>query len=85
MNALNQTYTVDVGTYTLLTQVLHANSGQEVLVDHLAQSTPGEEALLFNQVPDGNGGQELPANPLFGELVADTPILSPPQNDLVQA
>ena len=79
MNALNQLYNVDVSTYTLLTQALHANSGQEVLVDHLAQSTPGEEVVLFNQVPDSNGGQELPANPLFGELVAGTPILSPAQ------
>ena len=77
MNELNQLYNVDVSTYTLLTQALHANSGQEVLVDHLAQSTPGEEVVLFNQVPDGNGGQELPTNPLFGELVAGTPIIPP--------
>ena len=77
MNALNQLYNVDVSIYTLLTQALHANSGQEVLVDHLAQSTPGEELVLFNQVPDGNGGQELPPNPLFGELVAGTPITLP--------
>jgi len=70
---------VDVSTYTLLTQALHANSGQEVLVDHLAQSTPGEELVIFNQVPDGNGGQPLPANPLFGELVAGTPIIPPVQ------
>ena len=77
INALNQLYNVDVSTYTLLTQALHANSGQEVLVDHLAQSTPGEELVIFNQVPDGNGGQELPANPLFGELVAGTPIIPP--------
>ena len=91
MNALNQLYNVDVSTYTLLTQALHANSGQEVLVDHLAQSTPGEEVVLFNQVPDGNGGLELPANPLFGELVAGTPIIpallevkgSAPQKDVV--
>jgi hypothetical protein len=69
MNKLNQLYNVDVSTYTLLTQALHANSGQEVLEDHLAQSTPGEEEVIFNQVPDGNGGQPLPANPLFGELV----------------
>ena len=40
-------------------------------------STPGEEVVLFNQVPDGNSGQELPANPLFGELVVGTPILVP--------
>ena len=79
MNALNQLYNVDVSTYTLLTQALHANSGQEVLVDHLAQSAPGEEAVIFNQVPDGNGGQSLPANPLFGEIVADTPIIAPAQ------
>ena len=77
MNALNQLYSVDVSTYTLLTQALNANSGQEVLVDHLAQSTPGEELVIFNQVPDSNGGQELPANPLFGELVAGTPIILP--------
>lgn len=80
MNELNQIYNVDVSTYTILTQALHANSGQEVLVDHLAQSTPGEEFVLFNQVPDGNGGQELPANPLFGELVVVTPIIPPAQS-----
>ncbi len=74
MDALNQIYGVDVSTYTLLTQALHADSGQEVLEDHLAQSMPGEEAVIFNQIPDGNGGQPLPANPLFGELVAGTPI-----------
>ena len=67
MNALNKLYNVDVSTYTLLTKALHANSGQEVLMDHLAQSTPGEEVVLFNQVPNGNGGQPLPNNPLFGE------------------
>ena len=77
MNALNQLYNVDVSTYTLLTQTMHANNGQEVLVGLLAQSTPGEEVVLFNQVPDGNGGQELPANPLFGELVVGTPVLVP--------
>ena len=84
MNALNQLYNVDVRTHTLLTQALHANSGQEVLVDHLAQSTPGEELVIFNQVPDGNGGQELPANSLFGELGAGTQVLSPPQVDMNQ-
>ena len=50
-----------------------------MLVDHLAQSMPGEELVIFNQVPDGNGGQELPANPLFGEVVAGTPITPPAQ------
>ena len=83
MSALNLLYNVDVSTYTLLTQALHANSGQEVLEDHLAQSTPGEEVVLFNQVPDGNGGQELPANPLFGELVAGTPIIPPAEESKV--
>ena len=77
MKELNQIYNMDVSTYTLLTQALHANSGQEVLVDHLAQSIPGEEVVIFNQVTDGNGGQELPANPLFGELMAGTPIILP--------
>lgn len=79
MNALNQLYNVDVSTYTLLTQALHANSGQEVLEDHLAQSAPGEEEVIFNQVPDGNGGQPLPNDPLFGEVVAGTPIVPPIQ------
>ena len=85
LNELNQIYNVDVSTYTLLTQALHANSGQEVLEDHLAQSAPGEEVVLFNQVPDGNGGLELPPNPLFGELVAGTPIIPPPQIEMLQA
>ena len=40
MNALNQLYNVDVSTYTLLTHFLHANSGQEVLVDRLAHGRP---------------------------------------------
>ena len=78
MDALNQIYNVDVSNYTLLTQALRANSGQEVLADHLAQSTPGEELVIFNQVPDGNGGQELPSNPLFGESVTSTPPVIPP-------
>ena len=64
-------------TNPLLTQALHANSGQEVLMNHLAQSAPGEEVVLFNQVPDGNGEQERPLNPLFGELVPGTPIIPP--------
>ena len=79
MDALKQLYNVDVSTYTLLTQALHANSGQEVLEEHLSASTPGEEVIIFNQMPDGNGGQPLPDNPLFGELVAGTPITPPAQ------
>jgi hypothetical protein len=84
MNALNQIYNVDVSTYTLLTQALQANAGQQVLLDHLGGSTPGEEAVLFNQVPDGNGGQPLPGNPLFGEVVTGTPIIPPAQVELKQ-
>ena len=80
MNALNQLYNVDVSTYTLLTQALHAGGVKGALVDELANSTPGEELVIFNQVPDGNGGQPLPANALFGELVATgTPIIPPTQ------
>ena len=85
MNELNQLYNVDVSTYTLLTQALHANSGQEVLVDHLSQSTPGEERVIFNQVPDGNAGQPLPNNPLFGEPVAGTLLIPPTQIARVDA
>jgi hypothetical protein len=86
MNALNQLYNVDVSTYTLLTQALHANDNQQVLLGHLGDSTPGEEAVLFSQVPDGNGGQPLPANALFGELVTtETPIIAPAHADTHQA
>ncbi|TYZ12623.1 hypothetical protein FY528_04820 [Hymenobacter lutimineralis] len=67
MNELNALYGIDVSPFTLLTKALHADSGQERLVDQLAQYAPGEEVLLFNQVPDGNGGQPLPPNPIFGE------------------
>ena len=84
MNALKQLYNVDVSTYTLLTQPLQANNGRQGLVDHLAGSTPVEEVVIFNQVPDSNGGQELPANALFGELVTGTPIMPPLQVDLKQ-
>ncbi|MBG8554022.1 hypothetical protein [Hymenobacter guriensis] len=83
MNELNQLYNVDVSTYTLLTQALHANSGQEVLLDHLAQSTPGEELVIFNQIPNGNGGLPLPGNPLFGEAMATPPIVQQP--DMAQS
>ncbi|MBJ6107724.1 hypothetical protein JAO73_01790 [Hymenobacter sp. BT523] len=85
MNALNQLYNVDVSTYTLLTQALHANGVKGALVDELGNSTPGEELVLFNQVADGNGGQPLPDNPLFGELVAGTPITPPAPADAAPA
>ena len=78
MNELNQRYNVDVSPYPLLTQALHTNRGQAVLVDHLAQGMPGEELVLFNLVPDGNDGQERPGNPLFGELVVGIPIVAVP-------
>ena len=68
---------MDVSTYTLLTQALHGNSGQEVLEQHLAASTPGEKVIIFSQMPDDNGGQPLPANPLFGELVTKNSPIQP--------
>ena len=77
MNELNQLYSVDVSTYTLLTQALHGISGQEKLEEYLAASTPGEEVIIFNQVPDGNGGQPLSVNPLFGELVKKNSNVQP--------
>ncbi|TGE21545.1 hypothetical protein E5K00_14775 [Hymenobacter aquaticus] len=81
MNALNQTYNVDVSTQTLLVHDLLDMVTPQRLTDALAASTPGEEVVLFNQIPDGNGGQQLPANPLFGETVAGTPIVLIPQPD----
>ena len=74
MNALNQRYNVDVSTYTLLTQALHATNVKGALVDELAKSTPGEELVLFNQVPDGNGGALLPLEAVFGEVAG--PVVS---------
>ncbi|AII54290.1 hypothetical protein [Hymenobacter sp. APR13] len=47
------------------------------LTDTLARSTPGEELVLCNQIPDGNGGQVLPANPLFGEVVTGPLTVAP--------
>ena len=77
MNALNQLYNVDVSTQTLLVHDLQQLVTRGQLTDTLAQSTPGEELVLYNQIPDGNGGQELPTNPLFGEVVTGPPIVAP--------
>ncbi|MDU0369603.1 hypothetical protein ACFPAF_04285 [Hymenobacter endophyticus] len=83
MNALNQLYNVDVSTQTILVHDLQQLITPAQLTTALAGSTPGEELIIFNQVPDGNGGQPLPDNPLFGEAAPGTPIVivvpSPPQ------
>ncbi|WP_156176194.1 hypothetical protein [Hymenobacter terrenus] len=79
MNLLNQLYNVDVSTQTLLVHSLTDQVGPQMLTTVLAESQPGEEVVLFNQIPDGNGGQPLPNNPLFGELVTSAPILPTPQ------
>ncbi|GAB3841667.1 hypothetical protein [Hymenobacter jeollabukensis] len=57
------------------------------LTGMLGQSTPGEEVVLFNQIPDGNGGQALPADRLFGEAVAGTPFTpsQPVETDTLQS
>ncbi|TGD81693.1 hypothetical protein [Hymenobacter wooponensis] len=78
MNALNQTYNVDVSTQTLLVHDLLDVVTPQRLTDTLTASTPGEELVLFNQIPDGNGGQPLPANPLFGETATTPPIINQP-------
>ncbi|MFD2785330.1 hypothetical protein [Hymenobacter rubripertinctus] len=79
MNALNSLYNVDVSTQTLLVHDLLDVLQPDQLTGLLGQSTPGEEEQLFNLIPDGNGGQPLPENPLFGELAAGTPIIPPVQ------
>lgn len=83
MNALNQLYNVDISTQTILVHDLKQLVTPAQLTAALAGSTPGEELVIFNQIPDGNGGQPLPDNPLFGEVAAGTPIVivvpSPPQ------
>ncbi|WP_019946947.1 hypothetical protein [Hymenobacter aerophilus] len=75
MNALNQLYNVDVSTQTLLVHDLLDVLQPDQLTGLLGQSTPGEEEQLFNPIPDGNGGQPLSADPLFGEVTAGTPII----------
>ena len=75
MNALNQLYNVDVSTQTILIHDLLDAVQPDQLVTLLGQSTPGEELQLFNPIPDGNGGQPLPENPLFGEAVTGPPVV----------
>ena len=41
------------------------NYEQEVLVDHLAQSSPSEEVVSFNQMLNGKRGKKPLINPLF--------------------
>ncbi|WP_019949745.1 hypothetical protein [Hymenobacter aerophilus] len=78
LNALNQLYNVDVSTQTILVHDLLDVLQPEQLSTALGQSTPGEELQLFNLIPDGNGGQPLPADALFGELVISPPVVMTP-------
>ncbi|GAB2777764.1 hypothetical protein GCM10027175_14840 [Hymenobacter latericoloratus] len=84
MNALNQLYNVDVSTQTILVHDLQQLVTPAQLTDALAASTPGEELVIFNQIPDGNGGQVMPGNALFGEVVATPPVVGG-QPDMAQA
>ncbi|SHL93491.1 hypothetical protein [Hymenobacter psychrotolerans] len=68
-------YNVDVSTKTILVHELQQLATRVQLTTTLAASTPGEELVIFNQIPDDNGGQPLPGNPLFGEAVATPPIV----------
>ncbi|AII50831.1 hypothetical protein [Hymenobacter sp. APR13] len=76
-------YNVDVSTKTILVHELQQLATRVQLTTTLAAGTPGEELVIFNRIPDGNGGQPLPGNPLFGEAVSTPPIVigvpSPPQ------
>ncbi|WP_246289544.1 hypothetical protein [Hymenobacter terrestris] len=78
LNALNQLYNVDVSTQTILVHDLLDIVQPDQLTTVLGQSTPGEELQLFNPIPDGNGGQPLPPDVLFGEVVSGPPVVSPP-------
>ena len=71
MDLLNQTYRVDVSLRTIFVKSLADRVSAKLLVEVLAESQPGEEVVLFNQVPDANGGQLLPGNPVFGERLTD--------------
>lgn len=69
MNRLNTLYNVDVSTQTLLVHSLTEAVGAAVLTTALGESQPGEETVLFNQVPNGNSGQALATEAIFGESV----------------
>ena len=75
MNRLNTLYNVDVSTQTLLAHSLTERVGAAVLTTALGESQPGEEAVLFHQVPDGNGGRALAAEAIFGEPVSVAALL----------
>lgn len=80
MNRLNQLYNVDVSTQTLLVQAAATRVGEPVLTTMLGESQPGEEVVLFNQIPDGNGGQPLPNEAVFGESMAlNQPVIDQAQ------
>jgi hypothetical protein len=68
MNQMNQLYNVDVSTKTLLTAELTRNLDLNVLSNALAGSTPGEELVLFNLIPDNGNGSELGSNWLLDGL-----------------
>ena len=78
MNRLNTLYNVDVSTQTLLAHSLMERVGAAVLTTTLGESQPGEEAVLFHQVPDGNGGQALATEAVFGEPVSIAALLKAP-------
>ncbi|MFD2787365.1 hypothetical protein [Hymenobacter rubripertinctus] len=79
-NRINLLYGVDLSTETLLVHSLRAAGLAQQLSTFLGESTPGEEVQLFNPTPDGNGGQPLAPEALFGETVPTPPIviLTPP-------
>ncbi len=70
MDLLNQMYKVDVSLQTIFVKSLADRVSAKLLTEVLAESQPGEEVVLFNQVPDANGGQLLPGNAVFGERAA---------------
>lgn len=77
LDGLNQRYNVDVSTQTILVHDLLDVVQLDQLTGLLGQSTPGEELQLFNPVADGNGGQPLPLDALFGESAGPTGPVGP--------
>ena len=64
-NELNRVYNQDISTETILMHTALENAFQETVQNMLADSGPGEEALLLVTVADANGGAALPANKLL--------------------
>ncbi|WP_246285271.1 hypothetical protein [Hymenobacter lapidiphilus] len=77
LDLVNQLYGVDISTETIFVHDLRVAGLGGQLSGLLGQSEPGEEIQLFNPTVDGNGGELLPLEALFGESANPTGPVGP--------